>query len=128
MAKLTFPKSAMPFCAKPFTCRPLSLGVGVSPSSPGSQYWKAESSIISLSAAPSCANSSTSPSAFLNTKNPSILCSSLFLKPFDFQDRIYQARNDADKWTKCESLIGLDHSQLFLQRVDLALQGGNSCL
>jgi hypothetical protein len=30
------------------------------------------------------------PSAFLNTKNPSILCSSLFLKPFDFQDRIYQ--------------------------------------
>jgi len=41
---------------------------------------------------------------------------------------VYQARNDADKWTKCESLIGLDHSQLFLQRVDLTLQGGNSCL
>jgi len=51
---------------------------------------KAANSIISLSAGPSCANSSTSLSAFLNTKNPSTLCSSLFLKPFDFQDRIYR--------------------------------------
>ena len=39
---------------------------------------------------PSCASCSTSSSAFLNTEKPSTPSSSLFLKPFDFQDRIYR--------------------------------------
>jgi hypothetical protein len=45
--------------------------------------------MISPSAAPSRANSSTSPSAFLNTTpfNPLLLS---FPKPFDFQDRVYR--------------------------------------
>src|SRR5258707_15747115 len=90
MAKLTFPKSVTPSCAKPFTCLPPSLGVGVSPSSLGSPFWKAASSMTSLSAAPSCASSSTSPSVCSNIKNLLTLCSSLLLKPFDFQDRIYR--------------------------------------
>ena len=42
-------------------------------------------------AAPSCASSSTSLSAFLNTNNPSTPPLFLFLKPFDTQDRIYKA-------------------------------------
>src|ERR1700746_341665 len=46
--KTPLPKSAMPSCAKPFTYRPPSLGVGVSPLSPGSQFWKAENSMTSL--------------------------------------------------------------------------------
>src|SRR5258707_15802722 len=90
MAKLSFPKSVTPSCAKPFTCLPPSLGVGVSPSSLGSPFWKAASSMTSLSAAPSCASSSTSPSVCSNIKNLLTLCSSLLLKPFDFQDRIYR--------------------------------------
>src|SRR5467141_3895057 len=90
MAKLAFRKLATPSCVKLFTCRPLSLGGGANPFSFGSQCSKAENSMISLSAAPSCANSSTLSSAFLNTNSPSTLCWPLSLKPFDSQDRIYQ--------------------------------------
>src|SRR5580693_2092614 len=89
MATPASPKSATPSCVKLFTCRPLSLGVGVNPLSLGSQSLKTENSITSLSAAPSCANFSTLPSAFLNTNNPSTLCWPLFPKPLDSQDRIY---------------------------------------
>src|SRR4030088_641485 len=89
MAKLAFRKLATPSCVKLFTCRPLSLGGGANPFSFGSQCSKAENSMISLSAAPSCANSSTLSSAFLNTNSPSTLCWPLSLKPFDSQDRIY---------------------------------------
>jgi ribosomal protein L37AE/L43A len=42
---------------------------------------------------PSCANSSTSPSASLNTKNLSTLYLSLLPILFDSQDRIYQAHS-----------------------------------
>src|SRR6267378_607566 len=91
MAKLAFRKLATPSCVKLFTCRPLSLGGGANPFSFGSQCSKAENSMISLSAAPSCANSSTLSSAFLNTNSPSTLCWPLSLKPFDSQDRIYQS-------------------------------------
>src|SRR5258707_5624210 len=105
MAKLTFPKSVTPSCAKPFTCLPPSLGVGVSPSSLGSPFWKAASSMTSLSAAPSCASSSTSPSVCSNIKNLLTLCSSLLLKPFDFQDRIYRA-----SLGKCGKKLGAPHN------------------
>ena len=53
MAKPASPKSATPSCVKLFTCRPLSLGVGVNPLSLGSQSLKTENSMTSLSAAPS---------------------------------------------------------------------------
>ncbi|MGA8655897.1 MAG: IS110 family transposase [Chthoniobacterales bacterium] len=65
-----------------------SLGAGADPLSLGSQSSKVVNSMTSLSAAPSCANSSTLPSAFLDTNNPLTPCWFLLLKPFDTQDRI----------------------------------------
>ena len=55
----------------------------------GSPNSKTENSMISLSAAPSCANSFTSPSAFLLINNLSTPHLFSFLMPLDFQDRIF---------------------------------------
>src|SRR6516162_10376022 len=86
MVKPTFPKSA-----KPSICPPQSPGAGAQLSSPGSLSLRGANSMTWPFAAPSCASSSTSLSAFLNTNNPSTPPLFLFLKPFDTQDRIYKA-------------------------------------
>jgi transposase len=85
-------KLATPSCAKPSICQLRSLGAGAHPSSLGSLPSKVVNSTTSQFAAPSCANSSTSLSAFLDTNNLLILPSFLCLKPLDPQDRIYRPR------------------------------------
>src|SRR5580704_17291493 len=88
MVKPCSAKSAMLSYVKPFIYRPPLLGVGANPCDLGSLCSKPENSMLLPSVAPLCANSFTSPLAFLLTINHSTPCSSSFLKPLDFQDRI----------------------------------------
>src|SRR5215831_4481685 len=90
MVKPTFPKSAMPSCAKPSICRPQSPGAGADLSSPGSLSLSNVNSMIWPFAVLSCASFSTSLLAFLVTNNPLTPRLFLSLKPFDPQDRIYK--------------------------------------
>src|SRR5260221_13495181 len=79
---------------KPFIYRPPLRGAGANPCGLGSLCSKAENSMILPSVAPLCANSFSSPLAFLLIINHSTPCSSSFLKPLDFQDRIYGTKPD----------------------------------
>src|SRR5260221_560673 len=63
-------KSVMPSYVKPFIFRPPLLGAGANPCGLGSLCSKAVNSMILPSAAPLCATSFTSPSAFLLINNP----------------------------------------------------------